>query len=108
MYLLVLFNAGVYTHQKGIFLVSTGISAIPIHRRHMVVNIVAREQGYKDMSWACHGLVVRQRHASRFYHHTVGKTKKSIFAHHTCTEHDHLYSMKSNGHRRLILGRHNV
>ena len=40
---------GVYTHQKGIFFLLAGISAIPIPRRHMAVNIVAREQGYKDM-----------------------------------------------------------
>ena len=48
-YLLVVFNLGVYTHQKGIFFLLAGISAIPIPRRHMAVNIVAREQGYKDM-----------------------------------------------------------
>ena len=37
------------THQIGPFFLSAGISATPISRRHMAMNIVAREQGYKDM-----------------------------------------------------------
>ena len=48
-YLLVVLFLGVYTLLPGIFLVSAAISAIPISRCHMAVNIVAREQGYKDM-----------------------------------------------------------
>ena len=49
MYLLIVLFLGVYTLLKGIFLLSAGISATPISRRHMAMNIVAREQGYKDM-----------------------------------------------------------
>ena len=54
LYLLLLFFCG-YQKEKGYLFLSTGIS-IPIPRRHMVVNIVAREQGYKDMLWACHAV----------------------------------------------------
>ena len=48
-YLLIVFFEGGDTHLQGYLRVLAGISPIPIPRRHMAMNIVAREQGYKDM-----------------------------------------------------------